>query len=194
MSVLISAENGDRFPCSVKDYENIYAAAGISLLQRPTIGFTEFKDALTDRMVRDFYGSLWGGADVPAWFETGLARLYRTHAGYNELQIARAAGRTDTLLTFEDLASPLPTNSLERDLALWDAESYLLVLYLADQIRKDVPFQLAAEIAGSEGGFDDAWQKFTNTDLTGLWNAWNSWLFSDKSDQAVLWTPYMPAE
>ncbi len=57
-----------------------------------------------------------------------------------------------------------------------------------------MPFQLAAEIAGNEGGFDGAWQKLTNTDLTGLWNAWNSWLFSEEADQAVLWTPYMPAE
>lgn len=193
VSQLVSVDNGDTFPCSIDDFKNIYAAAGITLVQRTTIGFTEFKDTLIEQMVRDFYGALWGSTAVPAWFETGLARLYRTHAGYNELQMVRAAARTDALLTFDDLSAPLPPNSLERDQVLWNAESYLLVLYLADQVGEDTPIQLAMGIAENEGGFEGAWQTLMQANLDSLWNEWNRWLFSEEADEAVLWTPYLPA-
>lgn len=173
------------FPCEPAIFDQFYANANMIFLQRPTPGYSELQNLLISRMVRDTYLDLWQGTPVPDWFLSGVAGLYRLRPDYNALALARTAARRDDLLRLEDQ----PGESAQERL-LWEAESYLFVLYLADRYGADLPFDLALDVPGSE--FDAALAARTGEDFAALWRGWISWVESDAADRAIEWTPYSP--
>ncbi len=73
------------------------------------------------------YASLWQGKSVPAWFVAGLEQFYDP-ADKNALLLpVQQASRQRTLYSRSALESP-------QDEALWQAQSYALILYVVDQV------------------------------------------------------------
>ncbi len=187
IQVVISSDDQTEYPCSVEAFRQTYANGGVQFLQRSTFGYSELQDTLIHQMAYNIYPSYWKNAPVPAWFLEGLAALYRLHPGMAALEVTRDAARTDSLLGLSILAAPLVETADFRAQTLWESESYLLALFLADRYGADAPFALANNITDS---FDEALAALTGSDQQGLWGAWNTWLFTDAARNAVGWTPY----
>lgn len=189
IQVVVSRRDAVAFPCSREAFEGVYSRAGIAFVQRPSYGYTDLRDLLIRRMVSGTYRSLWSDAVVPDWFMTGLALLYQQRPGSAALSLARSAARTEALAPLAELQASPTEDAPYRQRALWEAESYLLVLYLADRFGAEAPFELAGAIGPQD--FAAALRAQTTLDEVGLWNAFNRWLFLEAADRAVLWTPYL---
>jgi hypothetical protein len=190
VSVLFSREDDSTYPCSTELYERVYAHAGIVFLQRPSHGYTELQDLLIASIVRAAYAEMWGEALVPGWVANGLAWLYRLRPSLAALQAARTAARTESLLLLDDLANAPPDGASFQDRALWEAESYLLLLYLADRYGAETPFDLAREAPMYDDGFEGALGALLGAERDNLWGDWLAWLESEAADRALTWTPY----
>lgn len=180
------------YPCSAELYTQVYARSGITFVQRSTFGLSELEDALIAAMVGQTYGDLWAGAGVPAWFESGLAALYRLRPGTAALELARSAARTGGLFSLDALQAPLPESATYASRALWTAQGYTLVLLLADRYGADAPLDLARAAGRESGGFAGALRSLTGGDQGALWDSWQGWLFAEDALRVAGWTPYMP--
>ena len=190
VSVVISHDDGKIFPCSRDAFVQLYTMAGVIFIERPTFGYTALQDLLIREVVGRSYAAYWGQTTVPDWFTAGLAQLYQQHPHLDMLELARSAARTDALYTWERLAQAFQPDALYTERRLWDAESYLLVLYLADRYGAEAPITLAQSIPQHED-FDAALHALTGTDAATLWAQWQRWLFSAAAERAAAWTPYL---
>ncbi len=178
------------YPCSAEMFARVYARSGMTFVQRPTFGLAELENLLIEHMVRDTYRQFWGEAGVPAWFEMGLAILYRLQPGMGALELVRTAARADALFPLAALQTPLNAEVPFGQRALWSAQGYTLVLALASLYGEDAPFALARAVTDDTAGFEGALQTLTGGDQAALWAAWERWLFSDDAGRAATWTPY----
>ena len=141
-------------------------------------------------MVRQMYAPYWDGVTLPAWFTEGIATLYHLRADYAALQLARAAAETDSLFPLSNLQAIPPDDATYPQQALWKAESYTLVLFLADQYGAPALYDLASTDLDAEGGFDAALETLTGMDTNALWITYTNWLSTSQPDRAIGWTPY----
>lgn len=190
-SVVIS-DNQIVYPCAASDYDELYQHAGITVVHRSNASFTDLEDLMIKAMVQQVYDDLWDTADVPAWFMSGLASLYGLHPNLAALTQARAAIAQGTLLDYAALGVEPSSDAGPQANQTWNAESFLLTLYLADHYGAETPFDLARAIPDSEGGFDAALKDLTGMDLEALWDPFVAWLGSPAADRAATWTPYLP--
>jgi len=190
-SVVFSMEDASEYPCSVDDFVRLYANAGITFLQRPTLGYAELQDFLVNHMVSSTYSDLWQDIPVPAWYSTGLPFLYHLRPAYTTLQTTRSAGRTESLFSLSQMSVPVPDDATFQEDILWDAQSYLMVLYIAERYGAQAPFDLAMDIP-AQGSFEAALQALSGETLAEFWDNWNLWLFSEAAERALTWTPYLP--
>ena len=186
--VVISRLDGTEFPCSEADFETFYADTGFVFLEQPNAGFTPTLGALAQYMTLAAYAPFWEDAFVSAWFRAGIGFVYRPHAAPEMLSIARNAARLENLLSIEDLSGELPDTATYQQQDLWNAQSYLLVLYLIDRFGADAVFDLA-RTAGN-GDFEGTLFELVDGDDRVLWDKWYHWLLWEEADAAVTWTPY----
>jgi hypothetical protein len=184
---VVFADDGTSFPCAVEMYPQLYANGDMTFLQRPDLGYAVLQDYLIQMMVRDGYNLIWQEASIPDWFTAGLATLYRLRPTYSALQVVQTAARTDSLLQLPEMAVRPGNDEEYQKRVLWDAESYLLVVYLADRYGADAPFDLAHDLR--EDGFEAAFQALVGDEF---WNQWTAWLFTEEVERALGWTPYQP--
>ncbi len=154
--------------------------SGYQVLERPpgVNAETFFVSAL----VRDAYAPLWVGKDVPAWFVAGLGQFYAP-TPKNALQPpAQAAARTNTLFSLSDMR-------VAQSSSLWQAQSFGMILYIADTITLRGLFDLAHVDADS---FAAAYQSAMGTPITALIPAWKQWLFTAAAASGYGITPYQP--
>ncbi|HEX3053330.1 MAG TPA: hypothetical protein VHP83_21910 [Aggregatilineaceae bacterium] len=189
-TVVTSWWDGARYPCSAEIYKDVYQQTGVLFVQRQTRSYTDLQDLLISAITREAYLDSWGTQPVPAWFVQGLGMLYRLHPNAGALQLVQASARTDTLLDLDDLTEAPPPDATFQERSLWEAQSYLLTLYLADQYGATAPFDLAQAIPGQ--GFENAFAAITGGDQTDLEQKWTRWLFTEAAGQAVTWMPYSP--
>lgn len=186
--VVVSGLDATEFPCSMAAFEDFYADAGVIFVERPNAGFTPSLAALTQHMVRLAYAPLWEDTFVPAWFQTGLEFVYRQHPAPEMLSAARNAAQLEDLLSIEELSVMPPESATFQQQELWDAQSYLLVLYLIDRFGPDVVFNLAR--TAGDGDFEGALFTLVGGDDRVLWENWNLWMQYEDAEAAVTWTPY----
>jgi hypothetical protein len=189
-SVVISYEDESLYPCSKSAFEAFYAAAGYKFIQRPTFGYSELQDLLIDDMVSTTYQTLWQDKIVPAWFVQGLAALHRLYPEIAAVEITRDAARKEALFLLPALISPLPDDADYQQRTMWEAQSYLMVLFLAEQHGASAPFDLAMAVIDDPDGFNGALRHLTGGDDQSLWQAWDRWLFTEAAVRAAQWTPY----
>ncbi|MCC6799717.1 MAG: hypothetical protein IT325_06350 [Anaerolineae bacterium] len=189
----VSPLNEQAFDCSAAQHARAYENAGAIFMQRPSLGFSELRDQLAARMARETYTRWWdeAGADVPAWFAAGLAALYRPRGDLAALELVRAALRDEALLPDQALARALPPDAAPAERALWQAQSAVLVRYLADRSGPDAPFEVARALAAG-AAFDAALAALDDTLPAGLWDGWTQWAASDQAGRAAAQTLYRP--
>jgi hypothetical protein len=182
--------NSPGVPCSIEDLRDYYAANGLIFFQPSGVGFEVTQNELTTELVSAFYAPSWS-VEVPAWFERGLGQLYRPTGNYPALVTGQGASANNALFSLETLATPLPLDADPNQRVLWDAESYLLVLYLADTYGADAPFRLASELEDAES-FEAAFEAVTDgATVTDVYRRWEVWLSSGQAESAALWHPYL---
>ncbi len=156
------------------------ALAGYHLLVIPSDTTAEAYTVAA--LARQAYAPLWEGKDVPAWFSEGLAQFYAP-TPKNALQPpAEQAARAGTLLSLADMGAA-------QDSTLWRAQSFGVILYIANQIGAAGLFDLARVDAPD---FDAAYQQAMTVPLSGLIAAWQQWLFTRSADADYGITPYQP--
>lgn len=162
-------------PCDPALAETIYEQAPDIILRQPQlIGTTTSQ--LIDIYVEQFYQPDWQNADVPAWFQVGLARLYDPNNNatlYAEIELA---ARSNTLLSLNELQTRPPVDS--ETYSLWEAQSYGLVLYTAEQAGLDAVFELASTV-DDYNAFDEAYTALVGEPITTIYPTWQTWIFTD---------------
>lgn len=152
--------------------------AGYQVLERPTSVGAE--DYFVGELVRAAYAPLWEGKNVPAWFVDGLAQFYAPSPKNALLLPAQAAARGGTLYSLRALMEP---NSA----ALWRAQSFGMVLYIANALTPQGLFDLARA-----DDFDAAYQSALGVPLSTLIPAWQQWIFTRAAESVYGITPYQP--
>lgn len=176
---------GGRFDCSLELWNDFLSrSGGFTLVQRDSDDFLTLENNLLEDIVEQFYASVWPN-DVPEWFATGLSLFYRQFGGFRELDFARSILQQNRLLTLTQLNEPAGDDV--RD--LWEAQSYLLLLYIADAYGAEAPFDIATALE-DEDDFDTVVEDITGDDLASIYRAWRIWLDSAAAEEAVQWNPY----
>ena len=177
-------------PCSRDSLTEYYAEHGIAFVQPDQPGLDALQNDMIEALVMENYTGRWAGRDVPAWFRSGLAQLYRQSSNAGALATARNAEAQDFLLPPARLQRTLPDDADAFEQRLWDSQSYTLVLYLADSFGEEVPFDLATVFPEAEN-FETALQALTGMSLAENFRLWRQWLRSEAADNAATWTPYL---
>lgn len=176
-------------PCSVDELKQYLAQNNLIFIQRQDNDFGSLENQLISELVTRFYGLVWDeDLSVPSWFTSGLAQLYRQTGDFRALVTARAALEQEALFTLEGLENAPPIDAAQK--AVWEAQSYLLVLYLADCYGASAPFELARSLVGASS-FESAFQDLTDMTLSQAYRAYRGWLGSKAAEVAVLWNPYL---
>ena len=183
--VALGPVSGLKLPCDPQRAEAIIAASGFELLVSDGTTANGAQSALVRFLTRQFYQPFWGEAVVPDWFLSGLAWFYQPTPKTPLMLSVRDAARVDGLLSLEEMAS-----EREGD-AAWNAQSYAMVLYIADQIGVDGLFDLASAIPNAES-FQAAYQGATGQNLNALLPNLRRWVFTSAADSAFNYTPYQP--
>lgn len=177
--------------CTPDDLREFYAQAGLTFIQRSEIGFEAVSNQLTAALVEAFYTPVWPDSEVPAWFVSGLTQLYRQAGHYPAWVAAQSANQTGGLLSLAILSEGLPDDADSPQRALWESQSYLMLLYLADQYGAATPFDLALAL-GENPDFEAALAQVSDgLTLDGLYRRWVAWLPSKPAEVASLWNPYL---
>lgn len=170
--------------CSPDLAESVYQTSGYQVVQSSSSGYTDMLAALVDTLVRRFYG--WQNG--PDWLAAGLSTFYAPVSRPGDLARLITASRADRLYTLEAM-----THKPDRvDEALWQAQSYGMVLYAASRAGVPGVFRLA-EQAGAAESFDSAYQSVMNQPLAAMLADWERWLFTQQAAAAFNITPYQSA-
>jgi hypothetical protein len=178
--VVVGLQSGTSLPCRPERAEALYEAGGYMLVDLEGAG----GDALLEQVVRAAYASHWAGKAVPDWFAGGLAEFYNPALKVEDLERLRRASRGGALLPLSAVDADAPTDP--ETSALWRAQRYSLVLYLADRLGYEGLYELARVPAAD---FEAALTERVGPSASVL-IAWESWVFSRAAEAAYLLTPY----
>lgn len=175
--------SGLELPCDPAKAEAIFQNDAITIVESLSNGYNDVRAALVDTLVRQSYG--W--RNVPDWFAAGLSAFYAPAPRPADLPRLIAAARSGTLFTLAEMTR----RAVEADPALWQAQSYGLVVYIASQIGVPGLFDLARAAIEAES-FEAALQSALNKSLTALLADWERWIFTAQAAGAFNFTPYQP--
>ncbi|MBZ0302765.1 MAG: hypothetical protein K8J31_23680, partial [Anaerolineae bacterium] len=173
-------------PCNTQRAAQWYAANGLDVVQADGRTVVGAQSALVRFMTAQFYQPLWNGADVPDWFLSGLTEFYLPTSKARLLLPVRDAARVDDLLPLEVMDSSQPGQPL------WQAQSYAMVLWLADQIGVQGLFDLAGQL-GTAPSFQAAYEAAVGQSLDALLPQLGRWAFTTAASAAFNMTPYQAA-
>jgi hypothetical protein len=183
-SVAIGMLSGDEIPCNDAQAEAVYRVSNIDTFQLASVDSeTQLLISFADLFTQRFYAPSWNTSDVPLWFQRGIAVFYLPTNKLNMLEPAQRAARGNNLFTLDDMnAEP------SQDAALWRAQSYGMVLYMARQIGVPGLFALARNPGAS---FAEAYQNAMGQPLSNLINSWQRWLFTSAAEDAYGYYPQL---
>lgn len=177
--------DGRPFPCSIESLAALYASQGIILAPIADPNFNTTENGLTQIIVDTVYTEKWGDADIPVWFKRGLILYYSPNGVPSALGLVQTAAQQDRLIRLPEMTSPTSQSEL------WDAQAYMLTLYLAENYGADAPFQLAREL--SEGtSFLAALDQIADASLDRIYSAWTLWVNTTRAQEVAVWNPYQP--
>lgn len=186
-SVAVSREGDVAVPCGATMADAIFRASALDLVSAAS-STAATRTALVAYLVDRFYAPLWSGADIPNWFRRGLTLFYQPDHKGTTLIPLQAAARSDNLFTLDEMAQPPAAGD---DAALWDAQSYGMVLYIAEQEGLAGLFRLGREV-GNAATFAEAYQNAAGDSLTALLPGLRRWLFTAAGENAFTFTAYQP--
>lgn len=172
------APSGATVFCDVGIADAVLAGYRVLLL-RPEL---TAESQIVGTLVREAYAPLWQDKAVPDWFIDGLAQFYAPSLKNGLLPPVQQAARDGTLLALRDLQTAQNT-------ALWRAQSYGMILFIADKIG----FQGLLDLARVDADdFDSAYERVMGAPLSALIPAWQQWIFSRQAEAVYGITPYQP--
>lgn len=188
--VFIVTPLGIHLPCDPTAGPRIYTQQGYALVRRPNLTLAGTEDQLTAIMVDDAYGALWANSPKPPeWFQQGLRQLYGIVPHSPLLNIARDASRSNALLPLSTMAGLPPSNAQQA--RLWNAQSYLLVLYIVSKYGPAAPSTIAYGMNLDGYTFEQALQIQFKTTPGELYSDWQKWLIGTTAETALRYSPYI---
>lgn len=170
--------------CDLSLADKIFAASNLIVVRSQSSGFNAIESALIETLVRRFYN--WQKA--PDWFTAGVAAFYGISPRSADLPRLIAAARNDRLFSMGDM-NHMPEGA---DQALWLAQSYGMVLYIARQIGVQGLFDLARDARTAES-FNTVLESALRQPLASLLPNWEQWIFTSQAASAFNITPYQDA-
>lgn len=173
------------YSCDPTDLKTFYDNNHMYLIETNTTQQQQVTNLLTELMVNSVYEPRWEGVEVPAWFQVGLGMFYAYRGQTNMLTVVQRASQQDQLLRLPQMATSTNRNQL------WEAQAYLLTLYLAETYGATVPFDIALAM-NAEVSFTDALKTVTDDSIERIYAAWSIWMNSPRAGEVVFWNPYQP--
>jgi hypothetical protein len=175
---IVTTESRAQVPCDSETIREIYAANGYSTVEVLTGSAGEVQNAVTEAL----FDRLYAGASAPEWFLYGLKQFYTPTPKLNFLETSRQSVRGSRPIT--DM-STVPDDPAR--LRIWQAQSYGMVQYMAEQIGVPELFELA-----ESESIEEAYESATGQSITGLITAWGNWVYTGAAERAYQYTPYLP--
>lgn len=160
----------------------LHTASGYTPLQTQFITYNGALEAVSGALVERLYGARLSAA--PEWFRYGLGLFYAPTDKLNYLEEAQRAARVGGLVSLD---APPPDDPIKR--AIWQAQSYGMVLYMAEQIGVDALFELAASL--DTRSLADAYRASADQPLSAVRPAWRDWIYSAQARTAYTYNPYL---
>jgi hypothetical protein len=172
-------------PCDVALAEAIYSASDYNVFSlHPG---QDIQNELIQTMIQAFYTPIWSQTDTPAWFRDGIRQLYLRNADNSALSISRIALRNDRQFTLTEMLTPPEDPDL---LAIWRAQSYGMVVYIAAKNGVDTLVQLARE-PNAAPTFAETYTQLTGKSLDVLIADWQTWLYTHQAEAAYTYSIYL---
>jgi hypothetical protein len=182
--VAIGPVSGVAVNCDPTMAQAIFAASGYEVVD---LGQSSSAlEVVITKLVERFYQEEWAGKGVPEWFRVGLHQFYSPTSKSRLFPLLLSAARNNRLFTLNEMAS-LPASNQD----VWLAQSYGMILYIADQTGVLGVYQLADEI-GTADTFEGAYQSSVRQPLSALLVNWERWLFTAQAAAAFNLSPYQP--
>jgi len=179
-----------RRDCDPTSAPRLYAARGYTMVVRTSMALDALEDRMAAIMTGDAVDGLWAEAAAPSvWLREALIQLYGISPRTWALPLVRNAQRGSGVLSLAEMAK-MP--DAPETIRLWQAESYLMALYLADRFGASAPLTLLRAV---QNGFsvEDGLTTMFNVTPDTWFLAWESWLQSDAALRATRWSPYLAA-
>jgi hypothetical protein len=180
--VAIGPISGVEITCDETLATAIFLTSGYALVQSDSSSLNRAQVTLTYYLTDQFYEAAWSGKNVPEWFRIGLQQIYTSTLKTALYPTLLTSARNDVLIPLDD------STSFNSDVGR--AQSYGLVVYIADQIGLQGLFKLANVDAGT---FSDAYQSAMGKPLSSLLEDWKRWIFTDRAVSAFSFTVYQAA-
>lgn len=185
----VDERSGEPPPCDIAPLEEAFAGAFLIPVESAQATITSMSYALVNALVEQTYALLWQGIDVPAWFAVGLREFYQPNSKTAFQATLQAASRAGTLRSLNAMHVP-PSEADE--VALWQAQSYGMVLYIADQIGVPELFALARDLEAAPD-FETAYEEAVGRPLAALLPNLGNWVFTGGADSDFQYIPYLAA-
>lgn len=181
--VAVGPVSGVAVACDPTMADTLFDASGFHMIDLN--GENNPQEAIAAYLTDSFYTATWGDRPVPAWFRVGLQQFYSPSPKSSLLPLILTAARNERLFTLPEL-----TSRPDDEVDVWRAQSYGLVLYIADQIGVPELFDLANEIGTAET-FEASYQAAVGKSLNTLLIDWERWIFTGDAATAFVYTPYL---
>lgn len=169
--------------CDPAVIETTFSKLGYSVLQIPADTRAAVVPALTRFYLPHFYESAWRSPDVPEWFREGLITFYLPGNKSAVLDTLRSTSRSGSLLSLSEMNAGATGN------ALWDAQSYGMVLYIASQAGIDGLIDLANR-AGQAESFTTLYRDVMEHGIETLLPSVSTWIFTTRAALDFGYVPY----
>lgn len=180
--VAVAPQSRAEMPCDPEAAEQIFELSGLDVVQSQRAGVSGAQASIIELLVRRFHAEAWTGKDVPDWFWLGLSQFYTPSLKSGMLGPLRDAARSGDLFTRAEMDAAQAAD-------LWQAQSYAMVLYIADTIGVPGLFDLANEIGEAES-FVTAYEQATGQPISALLPNLQTWLLTGVGARAFDYTPY----
>jgi hypothetical protein len=190
--IVTAGKDGTTYPCDSSNAAVIYGARGYIFLQRTSPLVDQLQDDIIRYVADDALKDYWK-TTPPAWFRAGLIQSYTLSGRGYALLLARDSARADRLLTLKALSSTptLDPKDFGASVRIWNAQSFMLTLYLSARFGAAAPFDLSDRLAQGAAFADALAAVGSGITEEALYNNWTSWLLSPNADTAAGWTPYI---
>lgn len=173
-------------PCNPLRAATIFRRSGFDWVQVRRSGASgTTAGAIIGLFTQRFYEPLWLEKAVPDWFKVGLVQFYSPASKSVLLGAVRSAARNSKLYELAEMTSERVGDEL------WPAQSYAMVMYIADRIGVDSLFQLA-NLRSAES-FAQAYESTVGQSASALLPNLSRWIFTSAAESAFTYSPYQPA-
>ena len=162
-------------PCEPAQAYALYRASNFESVALSPFGYSAIQTHLTEQLIERAYAPYWAGQSVPSWFRYGLTELVNPAVEPTFLGDLLEATRTEQLFTLDEMNRRLLKDDPRYD--LWRAQSFGLVVYLAEQYGLEALFELSRTIANYES-FEVAYQTIIGESLQSLLPTWELWILT----------------